>query len=468
MRASLGLGTGVVLDVPRQSRPAGQRRRADHARGLRDDRPRPVCADHDAGRDGVAPPSGSSDRGRPPALRQLDTRGRTHPAARSPRPAPPARAARGPARTGRSRPRCPRPPPPRRSAGTPSRLPTRRASPGWAARPDRGTPHRGPLAAARAPPPARRTRRRPASATTARARARPPRGRPARGRRPSPRPPRRRRRSRRRRPRLPPVIRTAAARVFARSRVARRFGARGAGHRHGRDRHPMPEHRADLRHGPQVGAGEQRTQLDARVRPLHGHRAVVAREPVARDERQPGTRGDPVAPGADEVVDDDAQARDAPRLPQERDRVAGLEVVHEQRGVDDVERPVGPRAARAHRSAAAPGPPSRPAADRSRRAASITSGRESVAVTRRMRCRRTPSAISASGMSAAPVPTSSSVCGTVRRPSSRSSATVDARVPPDQRLIRARSRRLPRRTAGSSSGPSRSSRAPASRRIAAA
>ena len=54
MRASLGPATGVVLDVPRQSRPAGQRGRAHDARGLRDDRPRPVCADHDPRRNGFA------------------------------------------------------------------------------------------------------------------------------------------------------------------------------------------------------------------------------------------------------------------------------------------------------------------------------------------------------------------------------------------------------------------------------
>ena len=53
-------------------------------------------------------------------------------------------------------------------------------------------------------------------------------------------------------------------------------------------------------------------------------------------------------------------------------------------------------------------------------------------------------------------------CG---RASRRSSARRDAAVPPSQRLIRARSRRFPRRAASSSSGPSSSSCAPARRRI---
>src|SRR3954452_11106925 len=91
-------------------------------------------------------------------------------------------------------------------------------------------------------------------------------------------------------------------------------------------------------------------------------------------------------------------------------------------------------------------------------AAASTSGRLSRATTaRRLHLCRARSS-RATGISAPPVPTSSRLTSS-RCAASASIASALSRTPPDQRLIRRRSRRLPASAAGSSSGPSRSSTA---------
>src|SRR6187401_1361607 len=87
--------------------------------------------------------------------------------------------------------------------------------------------------------------------------------------------------------------------------------------------------------------------------------------------------------------------------------------------------------------------------------------------TDRPRPRLSARASNAIGMSAPPVPTSSTVRES-RCAASASMASALSRTPPSQRLIRRRSRRLPASVAGSSSGPSRSSTASAWRSIAPA
>ena len=97
-------------------------------------------------------------------------------------------------------------------------------------------------------------------------------------------------------------------------------------------------------------------------------------------------------------------------------------------------------------------------------AAERTSGRESTATTRRWRPRARDRSMSATGMSAPPVPTSIIVSSS-RCAASASMAAAERSTPPRRRLIRARSRRLPARATWSSSGPSSSSTASERRSI---
>ena len=66
----------------------------------------------------------------------------------------------------------------------------------------------------------------------------------------------------------------------------------------------------------------------------------MAGVPIAREEMpdQPGS--DPPEPGAIQVVDDDAEARDSAHLGKHRDRFVWSQVVDHQRTVDDIERTV--------------------------------------------------------------------------------------------------------------------------------
>ena len=95
---------------------------------------------------------------------------------------------------------------------------------------------------------------------------------------------------------------------------------------------------------------------------------------------------------------------------------------------------------------------------RRRTAAARTSGRLSMATIDQRRDRRAARARRATGMSAPPVPTSSRV-SSGRWAASASIAGAVRLAPPSQRLTRRRSRRLPVKAAGSSSGPSSSSTA---------
>ena len=438
MRAAFGGSPGVVRDVPRQPDPVGEPRAPrDHAGGRGDHRPRPVGADDDPRRrrfaHAVGPRPRPSSRGDGRRARRLAPR---RPAGRRAGRGRRASSSAG-SSADRSNPTAGSPPasaPYVSSNAVPAG--SRRASRGWVGRPRRPSRRHAQRDAAPRPRRATRRRRRPASATPgsapathdrcparARQRAAPPRGPAADDGDVD---------------RAPPAVIEAArsagrvARVRARSRIEPPRSRPGG------------PNRADLRHRPQAARREQRPQLDPRVRPPHRERPVVARVPVAGRRREQA-RGHPVEPGPDEVVHDDAAAREPRRLREERDGLRRLEVVDEQRRVDDVERAIRPgqrppvadhqlqarrswRCARRRRGRRPAPRPRSTAVTRSDRA--VDAARAGPVGCPRRRCRRR------------------AAWGTGRPSSSRPSARVDAAVPPSRRLIHARSRRLPRRAPG--------------------
>ena len=115
-------------------------------------------------------------------------------------------------------------------------------------------------------------------------------------------------------------------------------------------------------------------------------------------------------PAAIEVVDDDAEPRHARHLAEQGDRLVGRQVVEHQRGMGDVERPVGVGERPAVADVQLEPVGRRPGAGVASTAAARTSAR--LSMRRRPTSRRPRAAArssSASGMSAPPVPTSSSV-----------------------------------------------------------
>ena len=154
------------------------------------------------------------------------------------------------------------------------------------------------------------------------------------------------------------------------------------------------------------GRVEQSLHLGQRVRASDRERRVVARVGVARAPPPDRDRAKPMDGGARQVVHDDAEAGDARQLTQERDRVGRIEMVEHKARVGDVERAIVERAAPHRRPAPVTGPDVRSSSGRNARAASSTSGRMSSAVTDS--AGHAPHVRSrSSGMSAAPVPTSS-------------------------------------------------------------
>ena len=411
MRALADRVARLVRDVPATARPVREHRRPDHARGLRDDRPRPVRAHDDPRRDRLGRPGspvGSAVTAASVAVvGELDVRRRGPRRTSAPHAA--ARSSSAGSSADRSKPTAGSPPasaPYVSSNVVPGRQ-SPRASRGSAARPAPASSASSPACRSSAtaageantPPARQRHAGRPLEQHDVVARAGPGAARDrARG----------------------PAAHDDDVRVPAHALAGSGVGAGPVAlelaHRDRRDRDPVAGERADLGDRPQRRAAASSARSSTRVyarRTDSGPSWRVYRLRVVSGEQDPGA--EPVVAGPDEVVDDDARAaRAAPPRAGTRARPAA--------------RGDGSRARRGRRRTSGPAR----AATARRRHDELEARRAVERAGRRPGRRRAPPAASrrrspgasdptrdaasssASGMSAPPVPTSSSVCGTVR------------------------------------------------------
>ena len=261
---------------------------------------------------------------------------------------------------------------------------------------------------------------------------------------------------------------TAGARPGVTGRVAP-----AAAHRGRRRSRPGGRRTAsDLGHGPQAAGGEQGAQLDARVRAPHRQRPVVARVPVARRERERATRAPSEWCRARTRSLTTTPCR-ATRAASRRNATASarLEVVQDERGVDDVERAVRPGERPAvgdHEHRGRPRSPSR-GSSVAGRVEDLRAGVDAGHAQRAPRWRPTVDE-SASGMSAAPGahveqrvrPRAAARAAASSAPRRRRGAAEPAVDPREVAQVAAQGR------AGRRAGRRAARWAPASRRIAAA